>query len=54
MRRYRVEFSSKLIDESRLRDVLEREFELSGIGIVREESADSNKYHRTRHYRETN
>jgi DNA-binding transcriptional ArsR family regulator len=41
MRRYRVEFSSKLIDESRLRDVLEREFELSGIGIVREESADS-------------
>jgi hypothetical protein len=40
MRRYRIEFATKLIDESRLRDVLEREFALSGIGIVREELAD--------------
>jgi DNA-binding MarR family transcriptional regulator len=40
MHRYRIEFATKLIDESRLRDVLEREFALSRIGIVREELAD--------------
>jgi hypothetical protein len=36
MPRYRIEFVTKVIDESRLRDILEREFALSGIGIVRE------------------
>ena len=35
MHRYRVEFASKSIDESRLRDFLEQRFGLSEIAVVR-------------------
>jgi predicted transcriptional regulator len=36
MHRYRLEFTAQSLDESRLRDLLERDFGLSGIVIVRD------------------
>jgi predicted transcriptional regulator len=38
MHRYSLEFSASALDETRLRDFLEREFQLSGIIIVRNSS----------------
>ena len=36
MHRYRLEFAAQSLDESRLRDLLERDFGLSGIVIIRD------------------
>jgi hypothetical protein len=38
MHQYSIQFSTTALDESRLRDVLEREFQISGIVIVRTSS----------------
>ncbi|MGQ0444352.1 MAG: hypothetical protein ACT4O2_04285, partial [Beijerinckiaceae bacterium] len=41
MHRYKLEFATNTLDESRLRDVLEREFRLSSIVIIRDTSEKS-------------